>query len=144
MAPYGSLLPPTAMYGSLWPLWLPRVTYCLQVYLLFLFTWEQLPYLEVLESVHKTAEAGSSIRTFLYRSKLPRLEVLRSCCKTADLGSSTVDFQYSQPIFCKISQNCRPWKFYGPFSVLTPSRKLKMLQNCQPRKFYGHFCVFSL
>ena len=108
------------------------------------YTWEQLPYLEVLESVHKTAEAGSSIRTFLYGSKLPRLEVLRSCCKTADLGSSTVGFQYSQPIFCKISQNCRPWKFYGRFSVLTPSRKLKMLQNCQPRKFYGHFCVFSL
>ena len=62
------------------------------------YTWEQLPYLEVIESVHKTAEAGSSIRTFLHGSKLPRLEVLRSGCKTADLGSSTVGFQYSQAV----------------------------------------------
>ena len=61
-------------------------------------TWEQLPYLEVIESVHKTAEAGSSIRTFLHGSKLPRLEVLRSGCKTADLGSFTVGFQYSQAV----------------------------------------------
>ena len=36
-------------------------------------TWQQLPYLEVLDSVHRTAEAGSSIRTFSHGSKLPRL-----------------------------------------------------------------------
>ena len=56
-------------------------------------TWEQLPYLEVLESVLRTAAAESSVRTFLHGSKLLRLEVLRSGCKTADLGSSMVGFQ---------------------------------------------------
>ena len=99
--------------------------------------------MEVLESDRKTAEAGSSIRTFFNGSKLPRLEVLRSRCKTADIGSFTVSFQHPHPFFHIFSQNCRPWKLYGHFRVTTHFTKLKMLQNCQPRQFYGHFCVFT-
>ena len=56
-------------------------------------TWEQLSYLEVLESVHRTAEAGCFIGIFLHGFKQPRLDVLRSGSKTADIGSSMVGFQ---------------------------------------------------
>ena len=48
--------------------------------------------------------------------------------KTADLGSSTVTFLWWQKLTIKLpasavlrslSKNCRPWKFYGRFSVMT-------------------------
>ena len=118
------------------------------------YTWEQLPYVEVLESVHRTAEAGSSIRTFLHGSKLTRLEVLRSGCKTADLGSSTVGFQWSQAVVHRTAdlgsstvtlgwlhppQN---WKCYKTASLGSSTVTfVSCLYNCRPQQFYGRFSV---
>ena len=61
-------------------------------------TYEFLPYLAVLESATRTAEAGSSIHTFLRGLKLQTSAVLWSCCQTADLGSSMAALQCCDPI----------------------------------------------
>ena len=60
-------------------------------------TWELLPYLAVLESATRTAEAGSSIHTFFRGLKLQTSAVLWSCCQTADLGSSMAALQCCDP-----------------------------------------------
>ncbi len=62
-----------------------------------IFSWEFLPYLAVLESATSTAEAGSSIHTFLRGLKLQTSAVLWSCCQTADLGSSMAALQCCDP-----------------------------------------------
>ena len=56
------------------------------------YTWEHLPYMEVLKSVHRTADGCSSIHTKNCGTKLPTVAVLWS-----------------------FIQNCQRLQFYGPF-----------------------------
>ena len=62
-----------------------------------IYTWEFLPYLAVLQSATRTAEAGSSIHTFLRGLKLQTSAVLWSRCQTADLSSSMAALQCCDP-----------------------------------------------
>ena len=57
-----------------------------------LHTWEHLPYIAVLKSVHRTATVCSSFRTFFRGSKLPTVAVLWTLAKTANRGSSMDTF----------------------------------------------------
>ena len=61
------------------------------------YTWEFLPYMAVLQCATRTAEAGSSIHTFLRGLKLQTSAVLWSRCQTADLSSSMAALQCCDP-----------------------------------------------
>ena len=63
-----------------------------------LYTWEHLPYIAVLKSVHRTATVCSSIRTFFRGSKLLTVTVLWTLAKTANRGSSMDTFRSFQKV----------------------------------------------
>ena len=60
--------------------------------ILYIYTWEHLPYMEVFKSVHRPADGCSSIHTKNCGTKLPTVAVLWS-----------------------FLQNCQRLQFYGPF-----------------------------
>jgi hypothetical protein len=110
----------------------------------------------VLESGRRTAEAGSSIRTFLHGSKLQSLAVLRPRWKTAELGSFTAGLQCCEPGMPQTADlgsstaalgrlpireysNAGKTASLGSFTAAFKSCTL----NCRARQFYGRFSVMQ-
>ena len=100
------------------------------------YTWELLPYLAVLESATRTAEAGSSIHTFFRGLKLQTSAVLWSCCQTADLGSSMAALQCCDP---SVPQTADLGSFMAALGWWQKPKQEMCHSNCQPRQFDGHF-----
>ena len=89
-----------------------------------LYTWEFLPYLAVLQSATRTAEAGSSIHTFLRGLKLQIPAVLWSCCQTADLSSSMAALQCCDPGMLQTADLCSSMAAILPQSELQTNAAL--------------------